>query len=95
MILEHSGYSINAFATKTNRQWTVRMTVTWYDVGTAASMQWLSTIGMSVGNPSAVWISFAERTRESVATLFMLLPNLSHRKSAWSSLKPCCIENFI
>ena len=28
MIIEHNGYSIEAFATQSNRQWAVRMTVT-------------------------------------------------------------------
>jgi hypothetical protein len=31
MILEHNGYSIEAFATQSKRQWTVRMTVRWHD----------------------------------------------------------------
>jgi hypothetical protein len=31
MVLEHNGYSIEAFATESNRQWAVRMMVTWHD----------------------------------------------------------------
>ena len=31
MILEHNGYNIEAFATQSNQQWAVRMTVTWHD----------------------------------------------------------------
>ena len=31
MILEHNGYSIQAFAIQSNRQWAVRMTETWHD----------------------------------------------------------------